>query len=159
MKLCIALPILLIPQSSAFQPTRLPPRRTSTRLAYYKSNLPFSSRLSEIKSELTNIQKGGLDKFLLDEIASAQKRLNNDVGNAEKIAGAIVKNGRGEEGKLMRDTLRSDDDMTAALNGLKGVRQELEEARGVKELGGVVEETVKNDLLLESGEFLCEILS
>lgn len=55
----------------------------------------------------------------------------------------------------MRDTLRSDDDMTAALNGLKGVRQELEEARGVKELGGVVEETVKNDLLLESGEFLC----
>lgn len=59
----------------------------------------------------------------------------------------------------MRDTLRSDDDMTAALNGLKGVRQELEEARGVKELGGVVEETVKNDLLLESGEFLCQILS
>lgn len=76
------------------------------------------------------------------------------MGNAEKVADAIVKKGRGEEGKLMRDTLRSDDEMAAVLNGLKGVRQELEEVRGVKELGGVAEETIKNDLLLESGELL-----
>lgn len=76
------------------------------------------------------------------------------MGNAEKVADAIVKKGRGEEGKLIRDTLRSDDEMAAVLNGLKGVRQELDEVRGVKELGGVVEETIKNDLLLESGELL-----
>lgn len=66
------------------------------------------------------------------------------------MADAIVKRGRGEEGKLMRDAAK--DGANAVLNGLRGVRQELEEARGVKELGGVLEETVKNDLLLESGE-------
>ncbi|KAL7507481.1 hypothetical protein ACHAXN_004672 [Cyclotella atomus] len=148
MKLQTALSILFTPKIHSFQPS-LPPRR-ATSLSYYQPNLPLSSRLSEIKSELTNIQNKGLDKFLLDEISAAQKRLNNDVGNAEKVADAIVKKGRGEEGKLMRDTLRSDDEMAAVLNGLKGVRQELEEVRGVKELGGVAEETIKNDLLLES---------
>lgn len=54
----------------------------------------------------------------------------------------------------MRETLRNEDDMAAVLNGLKGVRQELEEVRGVKELSSVVEETVKNDLLLENGEIM-----
>jgi hypothetical protein len=152
MKLQTALLILFTPQIHSFQPS-IPPRR-NTSLSYYKPNLPLSSRLSEIKSELANIQKNGLDKFLLDEISTAQKRLTNDVGNAEKVADAIVKKGRGEEGKLIRDTLRSDDEMAAVLNGLKGVRQELDEVRGVKELGGVVEETIKNDLLLESGELL-----
>ena len=140
--------LLFFAPTNSFQPARI--SRTSSRLSYYKPNLPLSSRLAEIKSELTTLQKGGIDKFLLDEIASAQKRLSSDASDAERMADAIVKRGRGEEGKLMRDAAK--DGANAVLNGLRGVRQELEEARGVKELGGVLEETVKNDLLLESGE-------
>ena len=143
---------LFFTPSLSFHPS-LPPKR-HTSLSYYKPNLPLSSRLSEIKSELTNIQARGLDKFLLDEIASAQKRLSNDVNNAEKYADQIVKKGRGEEGQLMRDALKNaGDGELGILNGLKGVRQELEEVKVVKELSGVVEETLKNDLLLENGEF------
>jgi hypothetical protein len=54
----------------------------------------------------------------------------------------------------MRDALKNaGDGELGILNGLKGVRQELEEVKVVKELSGVVEETLKNDLLLENGEF------
>lgn len=148
----VALLFLLAPPTESFQPLLPNRHRRTTHLSYYKPNLPLSSRLSEIKSELTNIQKGGLDKFLLDEINTAQKRLSNDLGRAEKNADNIMKKGRGDEGKLMRDTLKNSDEMNVLLNSLKGVRQELEEVRGLKELGGVVEETLKNDLMLENGQ-------
>ncbi|KAL7518505.1 hypothetical protein ACHAWX_004986 [Stephanocyclus meneghinianus] len=129
-----------------------PSRREPTELFYYKPDLPLSSRLSEIKSELSTLKSRGIDKFLLDEIAAAQKRLSNDVRAAEKYADGIVKKGRGEEGKLMREAMRSsgnDESVTVLVNGLKGVRQELEEVRGVNALGEVAVETAKNDLLLE----------
>ena len=148
--------VLFFVPATSFQPSRI--TRTPTLLSYYKPNLPFSSRLSEIKSELTTLQKGGIDTFLLDEIALAQKRLSSDASDVERMADAIVKRGRGEEGKLMRDTVK--DGANALLNGLRGVRQELEELRGVKKLGDVLEETVKNDLLLETGTlFLLNVCS
>eukprot|EP00804_Cyclotella_cryptica_P016560 CCRYP_004750-RB/>CCRYP_004750-RB protein AED:0.38 eAED:0.38 QI:59/1/0.75/1/1/1/4/256/817 len=138
-------------RNNSLRPTRTS-RRKRTTLFYYKPNLPLSSRLSEIKSELSTLQSRGIDKFLLDEIAAAQKRLSNDVQTAEKYADGIVKKGRGEEGRMMREAMKSsgnEESSTALVNGLKGVRQELEEVRGVKALGDVAEETVKNDLLLE----------
>ena len=124
----------------------------SSPLSYYKPNLPLSSRLTEIQSELTNIKNNGIDKFLLDEINEAQKRLHINVGEAEQHANGIVKKGRGEEGQWIRDAIKNSDDTTdGIMNGLKGIRQELEEVRAVKELSGVLEDTLKNDLLLENG--------
>ena len=125
---------------------------SSSPLFYYKPNLPLSSRLTEIQSELTNIKNNGIDKFLLDEINEAQKRLHINVGEAEQHANGIVKKGRGEEGQWIRDAIKNTDDTTdGIMNGLKGIRQELEEVRAVKELSGVLEDTLKNDLLLENG--------
>jgi hypothetical protein len=152
-----------LPQIQSFIPTNQSHR--TTQLHYYKPNLPLSSRLSEIKSEFTQIRENGIDKFLLDEISAAQKRLNADVGEVEKNAGEIVRRGRGEEGKMMREVVKAseasgmngEEEMAVVLNCLKGVRQELEEVRGIKGLGDVVEKTVKNDLLLERGMclYLC----
>lgn len=153
-----SLPLLLLllqnhPAHPFLLPSTLTKQRTRSRsaLSYYKPNLPLSSRLSEIQSELTNIKNNGLDKFLLDEINQAQKRLHFDVDQAEKHANDIVKKGRGDEGQWIRDAIKNNDDADGILNGLKGIRQELQEVRGVKELSGVLEETLKNDLMLENG--------
>ena len=124
----------------AFHPTQ---RSSSSTLSYYKPDEPFSKRLSHVQSELESIRDGGgVQKFITDELTSAEKKLMNSVDYANQYANKVSDSDRDEihlAKQILKGALKQGREIASEV---KEIKREFDELQAAKILERVLHKTL-----------------
>ena len=110
----------------------------------YKSDEPFSERLSQVQSELESVKDEGLQQFVLDELLSAEKKLSfaAKVSDSDRDEIRLAK-------QILKGALKQGREIA---NEVKEVKRGFDELQAAKILEGATEDIVSKDVLVERGK-------
>ena len=122
----------------------LVPSTQQSHLFYYKSDEPFSERLSQVQSELEAVKDEGLHQFVIDELMSAEKKLSfaSKISDGDKDEMRIAK-------QILKGALKQGREIA---NEVKEVKRGFDELQAAKILEGATEDIVAKDVLVEKGK-------
>jgi hypothetical protein len=123
-------------------------QRFSSNLFYYKSDEPFSERLSQVQSELESVKDEGLQQFVLDELISAEKKLMKDFDYVAKVSESDRDEIRLAK-QILKGALKQGREIA---NEVKEVKRGFDELQAAKILEGATEDIVAKDVLVEKGK-------
>ena len=122
-----------------------------THLFYYKSDEPFSERLSQVQSEFESVKDEGLQQFVLDELLSAEKKLSfaAKVSDSDRDEIRLAK-------QILKGALKQGREIA---NEVKEVKRGFDELQAAKILEGATEDIVSKDVLVERGKLLSSLVA